>query len=68
VIPHIGSILSADLEDVLRGADVVILGNKSASKDELSKYLRPEQIVIDLVHLNKSRRPTGAGVYEGICW
>jgi GDP-mannose 6-dehydrogenase len=68
VIPHIGSILSADLEDVLRGADVVIVGNKSASKDELSKYLRPEQIVIDLVHLDKSRRPTGVAVYEGICW
>lgn len=68
VIPHIGSILSADLEQVLGGADVVILGNKSASKDELSKYLRPEQIVIDLVHLDKSRRPTGARVYEGICW
>ncbi len=68
VIPHIGSILSADLEGVLRGAEVVILGNKSANKDELSKYLRLEQIVIDLVHLDKTRRPTGAGVYEGICW
>jgi GDP-mannose 6-dehydrogenase len=68
VIPHIGSILSADLEGVLRGAEVVIIGNKSASKDELNKYLRPEQIVIDLVHLDKARRPTGSSAYEGICW
>jgi GDP-mannose 6-dehydrogenase len=68
VIPHIGSILSADLEEVLRGADVVIIGNKSASKDDLNKYLRPEQIVIDLVHLDKARRPTGSSAYEGICW
>jgi len=68
VIPHIGSILSGDLEAVLRGAEVVIIGNKSASRDELSKYLRAEQIVIDLVHLDKTRRPNGVSAYEGICW
>ncbi len=68
VIPHIGSVLSADLESVLRGAEVVILGNKSASKDQLAKYLRPGQIVIDLIHLDKTRRPEGVETYEGICW
>ena len=68
VIPHIGSVLSADLEGVLRTAEVVILGNKSASKDQLAKYLRPEQIVIDLIHLDKTRRPEGGWTYEGICW
>jgi len=68
VIPHIGSVLSADLESVLRAAEVVILGNKSASKDQLANYLRPEQIVIDLIHLDKTQRPEGAQKYEGICW
>jgi GDP-mannose 6-dehydrogenase len=68
VIPHIGSILSADLEDVMRGADVVVIGNKSANKDELSKYLRADHIVIDLVHLDKAHRPSGVSAYEGICW
>src|SRR5580700_5764609 len=68
VIPHIGSVLSSDLESVLRTAEVVILGNKSASKDQLAKYLRPEHIVIDLIHLDKTGRPGGAGKYEGICW
>ena len=68
VIPHIGSVLSADLENVMRGAEVVILGNKSASKDQLAKYLRPQHIVIDLIHLDKTRRPDGARTYEGICW
>ena len=68
VIPHIGSVLSSDLEGTLKGADVVILGNKSASKDQLAKHLRPEQIVIDLVHLDKVKRPEGARKYEGICW
>src|ERR1700757_408078 len=53
VIPHIGSLLSADLEDVLKWGDVVIIGNKSAKKDVLGKYLRKDQIVIDLVNLDK---------------
>jgi len=68
VIPHIGSVLSADLEAVLRGAEVVILGNKSANRELLARYLRPEQIVIDLVHLDPARRPQGAKTYDGICW
>jgi GDP-mannose 6-dehydrogenase len=68
VIPHIGSVLSADLEGVLRGAEVVILGNKSASREQLAKYLKPEQIVIDLVHLDPTRRPQGVKTYEGMCW
>lgn len=68
VIPHIGSILSPDLEQVVRGADVVIVGNKSASRDELNRYLRSDQIVIDLVHLDKALRPNGVSAYEGICW
>jgi hypothetical protein len=53
---------------VLRTAEVVILGNKSASKDQLAKHLRAEHIVIDLIHLDKTRRPEGARTYEGICW
>jgi GDP-mannose 6-dehydrogenase len=68
VIPHIGSLLSSDLEQVLRYAEIVIIGNKSVDKGELAKYLRADQHVIDLVHLDKSRRPGGVGNYEGICW
>lgn len=68
VIPHIGSLLSSDLGQVLRHAEIVIIGNKSVNKDELAKYLRADQFVIDLVHLNKSGRPSGVGSYEGICW
>jgi GDP-mannose 6-dehydrogenase len=68
VIPHIGSLLSADLEQVVKGAEVVIIGNKSVDKVELSKNLRSGQIVIDLVNLDKNKRPEGIGTYEGICW
>jgi len=68
VIPHIGSVLTDNLEDVMRSAEVIILGNKSASRERLTSLLRPEQIVIDLVHLDHAKRPEGAKTYEGICW
>jgi GDP-mannose 6-dehydrogenase len=68
VIPHIGSLLSADLEQVLRHAEVVIIGNKSVDKNELAKFLRTDQFVIDLVNLDKSRRSSSTSSYEGICW
>ncbi len=68
VIPHIGLLLSADLEDVLKWGEVVIVGNKSAKRDELIKHLRQDQIVIDLVNLDKDLRASGISSCEGICW
>ena len=68
VIPHIGSVLTDDLASVMSFAEVVILGNKSASKERLAEVLRPEQIVIDLIHLDRAKRPEGAKIYQGICW
>jgi GDP-mannose 6-dehydrogenase len=68
VIPHIGSLLSTDLQDVLTWGEVVIIGNKSAKKDELNKFLRRDQLVIDLVNIDKARRSDGISPYEGICW
>ena len=68
VIPHIGSVLTADLESVMHSAEVVILGNRSASRERVAPYLRRDQIVIDLIHLERGKRPEGAKTYEGICW
>ncbi len=68
VIPHIGSLLSTNLEEVVRSAEVVIIGTKSAVGNRLSHCLGPEQIVIDLVNLDPAHRPRGSGKYEGICW
>jgi GDP-mannose 6-dehydrogenase len=68
VIPHIGSLLSSDLEDVVRFGEVVVVGTKSAEKSWLERCLSKEQIVIDLVNLDRLCRPLGAGQYEGICW
>ena len=66
VIPHIGSLLCAELEQAAKGAEVVIIGTR-VEKDRLHQILKPEQMVVDLVNLDKVRRPEAA-TYEGICW
>lgn len=68
IIPHIGVLLRDSVEEVVDAADVLVIGTRGVEKDILRARLRPEQTVIDLVHLEKSRRPTGNGPYEGICW
>ncbi len=66
-IPHIGSLLENDLGHILRTAEVVVIGTRGIPRDQLQAHLRPDHVVIDLVNLEKARRPT-AGNYEGICW
>jgi GDP-mannose 6-dehydrogenase len=68
VIPHVGSLLSTNLEQVLQRADVVIIGTRGIDKSVLDSHLRPTHFVVDLVNLEKSKRPTASNSYEGICW
>ena len=68
VIPHIGSLLSTSLSEVLKDAEVVVVGTRGVGRDELLKSLRPDHAVIDLVNLERALRPTTSGHYEGICW
>ena len=67
VIPHIGSLLCQDLESALANAEVVVVGTRGIDRATLSRQIRPGQLVIDLVNLEKARR-VESGTYEGICW
>jgi GDP-mannose 6-dehydrogenase len=67
VIPHIGSLLSGDLEEVVRGGEVVVIATK-VDKDQLDRCLGRDQIVIDLVNLASTSRSGMAASYQGICW
>jgi GDP-mannose 6-dehydrogenase len=66
-IPHIGSLLENDLEQILKHAQVVVIGTRGIFRDQLQPHLRPDHIVVDLVNLERARRPSAAN-YEGICW
>lgn len=68
VIPHIGSLLSANLDEVVKDADVVVVGTRGIDREALRRSLKPGQVVIDLVNLEKKRRLGGVEKYEGICW
>jgi len=68
VIPHIGSLLSSSLEQVLKSAEVVIVGTRGIDRATLESHLRPEHFVVDLVNLEKSRRPAAGPSYQGLCW
>jgi len=67
VIPHIGSLLKPDLEDVLKEAEVVVIATRGLDVQVLQKNIRAGQEVIDLVNLEKSRRIQSTA-YKGICW
>ncbi len=67
VIPHIGSLLSSEFEDVVNSGEVVIIATK-IDKERLVRSLKPSQTVIDLVNLDPANRPAVPGPYVGICW
>jgi GDP-mannose 6-dehydrogenase len=67
-IPHIGSLLNANLEEVLREAEVVVIGTRALNRDFLQKNIRRDQQVIDLVNLEKAHRLQTTAAYKGICW
>jgi GDP-mannose 6-dehydrogenase len=68
VIPHIGSLLSTSVAEVLKDAEVVVIATRGLDDNELRRGLRPDHVVIDLVNLERSSRPATSGDYEGICW
>ena len=51
---------------MLKNVEVVVIGTRSIARDPLQQHLRPDHIVLDLVNLEKRRRPATAK-YEGIC-
>jgi GDP-mannose 6-dehydrogenase len=67
VIPHIGSLLSSEFEEVVNSGEVVIIATK-IDKERLVRALKPSQTVIDLVNLDPANRPAVPGPYQGICW
>jgi GDP-mannose 6-dehydrogenase len=68
VIPHIGSLLSTEFEQVVKDGEVIVIGTRCVDNTQLSKWLGPQHQVIDLVNLETSRRPEHISPYQGICW
>ena len=66
-LPHIGSLLTASLEDVIAESDVFVVGMKDPrTLGILEQRLRPGQVLLDFVRLPADRRFNAR--IEGLCW
>jgi len=64
-IPHISQLMTTSREEVMKFAEVLVIGNKADEFKEIEDKRRSDQIVIDLVRLFES---TSNESYHGICW
>lgn len=66
-LPHIGQMLQPDLDEVVGGSELIVLGSNSpAVIDALAARLRPDQPVVDLVGVPAGSPLAGRSV--GLCW
>ncbi len=66
-IPHLSSLLSQDVHEVVSEADVIVVGNQSKEFAEALARTRPDQVVIDLVRVPMAGF-TWRADYRGLCW
>ncbi len=67
-IPHIGSLLSDDMDEVLSSAQVVVLGTNGPVREKLLASLRPDQVLIDLNTPESPKSQPQAAVQDGSTW
>ena len=65
-IPHIANIMVESIDEVLRQADTIVVGNGSAEFADIAERAGPGQHVVDLVGVAKPA--SAAGNYSGIGW
>ena len=65
-IPHIGQLLKPNVEEVIRRADVLIVGlSDKTLLDAVYEHNREDHVVLDLVSLDAARIK---GTVHGACW
>jgi GDP-mannose 6-dehydrogenase len=52
-IPHIGQLLTEDMDEVLAEQEVIVIGSKAIDRPALLAKLRPVQVLIDLVNVDR---------------
>jgi GDP-mannose 6-dehydrogenase len=67
VLPHISTMMSNSMEEVMQSSDVIVVGHDLQDEGErLVNLLKPDQLVIDFVKIASYKSLPVA--YEGICW
>ncbi len=65
-IPHITRLLKDDIREVIKDAEVIVIGNKSPEFKEIMAEISSDQTIIDLVRIDKEKVTDEN--YAGICW
>lgn len=66
-IPHISNLMVNSIDDVLKHAEVLVIGNKNKEFDEIINNIDRKYKVIDFVGIKEENRPKNIR-YEGLCW
>jgi len=66
-VPHIGSLIRGDVESVIAGSDLLVVGLSDPRIFEvLARHVREDQVVLDLVNI--PQREKLRGQVTGLCW
>jgi len=65
-LPHLASLLTDTLDEVLSHAEVIVIGNHAKSHEKALRRARPDQILIDLIRI--TRNPNTKAAYDGLSW
>ncbi len=65
-IPHITRLLKKSVDEVMNHAEVIVVGNNAPEFREAVNKASSDQIIIDLVRIDKDK--TSQDNYVGICW
>jgi len=63
-IPHIGRLLTEDMDEILAEQEVIVIGSKAIDRPALLAKLRPDQVLIDLVNVDRMTLNVRAGQLE----
>src|SRR5262245_28935352 len=66
-IPHLSSLLTESLDEVIDKSDVLVVGNAAPEFGDALTRTRPDQLIFDLVRVTTPRARI-PGDYHGICW
>ena len=65
-IPHISALMAPDIDSVVNGSEIIVIGNPSPEFKAVEKRMSNGLKVIDLVRVFNDRPSNGH--YDGICW
>ena len=54
------------VDDVLKHAETVVIGNKDPDFQTVPERLREDQMLVDFVRISHQR--SNHGQYDGLCW